>query len=125
MPVQRFFAMLRMTKKVGAQMARTRTFYVYIMTNHSGTLYTGITNNLVRRVAEHKEGRGSEFTSRYKITRLVYFEETNDVTAAIEREKQIKGWLRARKIALIESVNPQWRDLSEDSETMLQADPVF
>ena len=106
-------------------MARTRTFYVYIMTNHSGTLYTGITNNLVRRVAEHKEGRGSEFTSRYKITRLVYFEETNDVTAAIEREKQIKGWLRARKIALIESVNPQWRDLSEDSETMLQADPVF
>ena len=100
-------------------MVRAKTFYVYIMTHHSGTLYTGITNDLVRRVTEHKEGSGSIFTNRYKINRLVYFEETEDVTAAITREKQIKSWLRVRKIALIESANPAWKDLSEDWETML------
>lgn len=90
------------------------TYYVYIMTNKSRTLYTGVTNNLERRVHEHKEKIVSGFTSKYNITRLVYFEETNDVSIAIAREKQVKGWLRARKIALIESVNPEWRDLSED-----------
>jgi putative endonuclease len=90
-----------------------RGYYVYIMTNHSRTLYTGVTNDLVRRVAEHKAKQIPGFTQRYNITQLVYYEATPDVRSAIEREKQIKGWLRAKKIALIESVNPDWRDLSE------------
>ena len=90
-----------------------KQYYVYILTNRSGTLYTGITNNLERRTAEHKRGTGSAFTRKYRITRLVYFEATDDVNAAIAREKQIKGWLRAKKIALIEAENPSWRDLSE------------
>ena len=83
------------------------------MTNRSKTLYTGITNNLERRVYEHKEKILGGFTKRYNITKLIYYEVVNDVHAAIEREKQIKGWLRRRKIALIEAVNPQWSDLSE------------
>jgi putative endonuclease len=87
-------------------------FYVYIMTNRSRTLYTGVTNDLQRRVLEHKRGIGSQFTTRYNINRLVYYEEGADVREAIAREKQIKGWLREKKIALIESVNPTWEDLS-------------
>jgi putative endonuclease len=90
-----------------------RTYYVYIMTNHSGTLYTGVTNDLRRRVAEHKSRRASGFTRRYRVTRLVHLEETGDVETALTREKQIKGWARAKKIALIEKANPGWRDLSE------------
>lgn len=82
------------------------------MTNRSKTLYTGITDSLVRRVREHKLAIGSAFTSKYKLDRLVYFERFQDVRNAIEREKQIKGWLRIRKIALIVSVNPEWKDLS-------------
>ncbi len=92
---------------------RVRSYYVYIMTKHSGTLYTGVTNDLQRRVAEHKSGRGAGFTRRYRITRLVHFEETNDVQTAIERERQIKGWRRSKKIELVERSNPRWRDLSE------------
>ena len=88
--------------------------YVYIMTNRSRTLYTGVTNNLERRVFEHKQGMGSKFTSKYNITRLVYYEECPDVREAIAREKQIKGWLRAKKIALIESVNPEWKERSAE-----------
>ena len=91
-----------------------RQFYVYIMTNHSRTLYTGMTNDLLRRVAEHKQKLIPGFTARYNITRLVYYEETPDVRSAIAREKQIKGWVRAKKVALIEAANPQWRDLSEE-----------
>lgn len=83
------------------------------MTNHSRTLYTGVTNDLLRRVQEHKQKLVPGFTVRYRITRLVYYEETNDIRAAIEREKQIKGWLRVKKISLIESINPGWEDLSE------------
>ncbi len=82
------------------------------MTNKSRTLYTGVTNDLERRVYEHKQKIVPGFTARYNITRLVYFELTQDVEAAIAREKQIKGWLRRKKIALIESVNPEWKDLS-------------
>jgi putative endonuclease len=89
-------------------------YYVYIMTNRSKTLYTGVTNDLERRVYGHKNKLIPGFTSKYNITQLVYYEETPDVREAIFREKQIKGWLRAKKIALIESVNPEWRDLSED-----------
>ena len=84
------------------------------MTNHSGTLYTGVTNDLLRRIFEHKKGLVPGFTKKYKIKQLLYFEETNDVAIAIEREKQIKGWLRQKKIDLIESINPEWEDLAED-----------
>ena len=79
----------------------TKQFCVYIMTNKSRTLYTGVTNNLEPRVYEHKKKLVPGFTTKYNITRLVYFEVTQAVGAAIEREKQIKGWLRTKKIALI------------------------
>ena len=91
-----------------------RSYYLYILTNRSGTLYTGVTNDLMRRLAEHRAGAANSFTSRYKIDRLIYFEETSDVRDAIAREKQIKGWTRKRKIELIVALNPKWRDLSED-----------
>ncbi len=87
-------------------------YFVYIMTNRSKTLYTGVTNSLIRRVKEHKMGIGSGFTTKYKLDRLVYFERFDDIRNAIEREKRIKGWLRIKKIALIVSVNPDWKDLS-------------
>ncbi len=93
-------------------MREPRTYFIYIMTNRSKTLYTGVTNNLVRRVREHKLGSGSVFAAGYKVDRLVYFERFEDVHNAIEREKEIKGWLRIKKIGLIVSVNPAWRDLS-------------
>ena len=89
-------------------------FYTYIMSNNSMTLYTGTTNDIRVRAAQHKCGRGSEFTARYHFDRLVWFEETQDVRVAIAREKQIKGWTRKRKIALVKSTNPGWRDLSAD-----------
>src|SRR5215470_5937868 len=88
--------------------------YVYIMTNRSGTLYTGITGNLGRRVREHKNGVGGAFTSRYKLDRQVYLEHFYNPSRAIVREKQIKGLTRLKKMALIVSMNPEWRDLSED-----------
>jgi putative endonuclease len=88
-------------------------YYVYIMTNRSMTLYTGVTNNLERRVYEHKHKLLDGFTKKYNIARLVYYEATDDVQWAIAREKQIKGWLRRKKVALIESVNPEWRDLAD------------
>ena len=91
-----------------------KRFYVYIMASEMQTLYTGMTNNLERRVNEHKYKLVPGFTSRYNITRLVYYEEYSTAREAIRREKQIKGWLRAKKIELIESMNPTWRDLSED-----------
>ena len=87
-------------------------YFVYFMTNRSKTLYTGVTNDLIRRVREHKTATGSLFAHKYKIDRLVYFERFEDVRNAIEREKQIKGWLRRKKIDWIVSVNPEWRDLS-------------
>ena len=89
-----------------------KQYYVYVITNKSRTLYTGVTNDLERRVYEHKQKLVPGFTAKYNITRLVYFEVTQDIQAAIAREKQIKGWLRSKKIALIESVNPGWKDLS-------------
>jgi putative endonuclease len=91
-----------------------KTYFAYIMTNRSKTLYTGVTNNLTRRVREHKMGIGSAFAAKYKLDRLVYFERFEDIRNAIYREKQIKGWLRIKKIALIVSVNPEWKDLSQD-----------
>jgi putative endonuclease len=90
-----------------------KTYYVYIMASRSHRLYAGVTNSLGRRVLEHKRGLIPGFTSRYRLGRLVYYEIWNDIRAAIRREKQMKGWLRAKKIALIESANPLWSDLSE------------
>jgi putative endonuclease len=92
-----------------------KSYYVYIMSSPSRTLYTGVTNDLERRVHEHKSGAVAGFTKRYKIDRLVYFQETNDIGAAIAAEKQIKGLLRPKKIVLIEEENPTWRDLSAES----------
>ena len=82
------------------------------MASASGVLYIGVTNDLDRRVFEHKTKRVPGFSARYNVQKLVYFESFGDVRAAIAREKQLKGWLRSRKVALIESTNPQWKDLS-------------
>lgn len=90
------------------------TFYVYILTNNSRTLYIGMTNDLERRMFEHKTRHADGFTSKYNITRLVHYEETDDPIAAIEREKQLKGWLRQRKIDLVQDENPGWADLAAD-----------
>ena len=86
-----------------------KTYYVYIATNRSRTLYTGVTNNLQRRHSEHVGGKGN-FTAKYNIDRIVYYETYMDIHQAIAREKQIKGWRRSKKEALIESVNPNWKD---------------
>ncbi len=92
-----------------------KAYYVYLLTNHANTvLYTGVTNNLKRRIYEHKHKVIPGFTSKYNVNKLVYFEETSDVIAALQREKQIKGWLREKKNQLVASTNTYWRDLSED-----------
>jgi putative endonuclease len=88
-------------------------YYVYILTNWSNkVLYTGVTNNLERRIYEHKNKLVPGFTEKYNVTKLVYCDSTSDVKAAIAREKQIKGWTRQKKIDLIESMNPEWKDRS-------------
>ena len=91
-----------------------KQYFIYIMTSPSGTLYTGMTNDLKQRVFQHKHKLIEGFTKKYDVTRLAYFEETSDVRAAIAREKEIKGWRRSKKVALIKSLNPTWRDLSEE-----------
>ncbi|MBI4282398.1 MAG: GIY-YIG nuclease family protein [Chloroflexi bacterium] len=88
-------------------------YYVYILSSYRGTLYVGMTSNLVRRLEEHRHGVGGDFTKRYTISRLVYYETTEDVLSAITREKQLKGWTRAKKAALIEASNPYWVDLAD------------
>jgi len=88
------------------------TYYVYILANPFHTvLYVGVTNNLERRVAEHKAGVHEGFTKKYNVIKLVYYETSPSITAAIEREKQLKGGSRARKLALIQELNPRWEDL--------------
>ena len=91
-----------------------RWFYVYILTNRSRTLYTGVTGHIQQRIWEHKTGVHEGFTKRYKIDRLVYYEIYKYVNSAIAREKQIKRWSKIKKIRLIVSMNPAWRDLAED-----------
>jgi putative endonuclease len=91
-----------------------RTFYVYILASESAVLYVGVTRDIVLRAVQHRARKESGFTAKYNITRLVYYEIFGDPRAAIAREKQIKGWLRKKKISLIERMNPSWRDLSED-----------
>lgn len=93
-----------------------KAMYVYIMANGARTLYIGVTNDLQRRVAQHKSKTIPGFTRRYNIDRLVYFEEVDNPLSAIEREKVLKGWLRSKKIALIERANPGWGDLSASWE---------
>jgi putative endonuclease len=91
-----------------------KAYFVYIMSNSSKMLYTGVTNDVETRAFQHKSKRIPGFTQRYNLHKLVYFEKFGNVREAIGREKQIKGWLRTKKVALIESVNPQWLDLAED-----------
>ncbi|MCA9482677.1 MAG: GIY-YIG nuclease family protein [Nitrospina sp.] len=91
-----------------------KEFFIYILTNSSGTLYTGVTSNLERRLHEHRSGTVPGFTQRYRINRLVFFEKAINAQSAVEREKQIKGRFREKRIKLIESANPNWHDLSED-----------
>ena len=88
-------------------------FYVYVMSSLSQTLYTGVTNDLVRRVYEHKAGLASGFTKKYNVKMLIYYETFGDARDAVQREKEIKAWRRSKKVDLIEAVNPEWADLSE------------
>ena len=99
---------------------REYDFFVYIAASRSRQLYIGFTNGLRRRMAEHREHRPGTYTARYKIDRLVYYEHFQYVTIAIAREKELKDWNRAKKIALIESINPTWQDLSERWDHGLQ-----
>ncbi len=89
-----------------------KTYYVYILTNeYNNVMYIGVTNDLKRRVYEHKTGLIDGFTKRYRVHKLVYTESCNDVYAAIEREKQLKRWRREKKNALVEAVNPEWKEI--------------
>lgn len=85
--------------------------YVYVMASQSGVLYVGVTNDLQRRILEHRQGLFSGFTKKYCCYKLVYFEQGTEIVTAIEREKEIKGWRRAKKVKIITISNPQWRDL--------------
>jgi putative endonuclease len=91
-----------------------KQYFVYIMSSVSKVLYIGVTNNLPRRIAEHRGEGEDSFVKKYCATKLVYYETTTDIRAAIAIEKQLKGWRREKKIALIESLNPQWNDLSAE-----------
>lgn len=95
-------------------MASNDRYWVYVMSNASRTLYVGMTNDLVRRVWEHRQKSTPGFTATYNVTQLVYFEEAVHPQVAIAREKQLKGWRRSRKIELVSAANPNWRDLAED-----------
>ena len=91
-----------------------RTYCVYILASRSRTLYTGVTSNIRKRIQQHKQGWVRGFTSQYRVHRLVHYETFGDIKAAIGREKEIKGWRREKKIALIEKSNPTWDDLATD-----------
>ena len=101
-------------------MRKPKQFYVYVMTNgpKAAILYTGITGNLPRRVWQHKNKLIAGFTSRYNLTRLVYYEQFFYPDAAIDREKEIKGWRRSKKLKLIETMNPAWNDLASDWQNL-------
>ena len=94
-----------------------KLYYIYILTNQNHTvLYVGVTNDLTRRVAEHKTGAREGFTKKYQVDKLVYFEESPSIMAAIEREKQLKAGSRAKKLALINEFNPYWNELADAGE---------
>ena len=112
--------------------AAMKNYWVYIMSGRTRTLYVGVTNDIERRTYEHRNKSVPGFTSKYGLDRLVYFEEHADIRDAIEREKQIKSWRREKKVALIKSLNPRWRDVSLDwqlneavgsSDKSLRVDP--
>jgi putative endonuclease len=104
---------------------RMKIYVVYIVTNRrDGVLYTGMTGNIERRILEHKQKVNAGFAAKYNCTKLVYYDSGLNAIGAIEREKQIKGWLRRKKIALIESMNPEWKDLSDGWYDDLMADPL-
>ena len=105
-------------------MAGSHSYYVYILTNATRTLYVGVTNDLLRRVYEHKRGLSDGFTRRYSIHWLAYYEETSDIEAAIAREKELKGWRRSKKIDLVNTMNPRWRDLSHGWYDDFKPQPV-
>jgi putative endonuclease len=93
----------------------SKEYYIYLLTNkHNNVLYTGVTNDLIRRIYEHKNKLQKGFTEKYNVDRLVYYEMYNDISDAITREKQIKGWTRKKKNELISQFNPKWKDLYED-----------
>ena len=94
--------------------SQVRNYYVYILTNATRRLYVGVTNDLEGRLYEHKRRLVPGFTKKYNIDWLVYYEQTSDIEAARAREKQIKGWRRSKKVTLIETMNPRWKDLSLD-----------
>ncbi len=94
-------------------MVRSKTYYVYIVASQTRVLYVGFTDNIQRRVSQHKTGEIEGFTQRYRVDALVYLESFSDVHSAISREKQIKHWARSKKVQLIERTNPLWQDLSE------------
>ncbi len=91
-----------------------KTFYVYIMASKSGTLYIGLTSNIKKRIYEHKNHSIPGFTDKYDIDRLLFFEVIKDSATAINRERQLKAWSREKKVKLIDSLNPEWNDLSQD-----------
>ena len=103
---------LRRSRRRLRQSKTMKYYWVYILTNINNTvLYTGVTNNLERRIAEHKNKKGSSFTSKYNVTKLVFYERFNRICDAIAAEKKIKAGSRAKKIEIIEAMNPNWRDL--------------
>jgi putative endonuclease len=95
-----------------SKLRHARTYYVYILANRSKTLYVGVTSDPARRILQHRSGTASHFTRQYMVRRLVHIESTSKPRDAIAREKQIKQWTRAKKVALIEADNPQWADLA-------------
>ncbi len=97
-----------------ATIASDHQYHVYILSSRSRAIYIGVTSDLARRMELHRSGEMAGHTRKYRINRLVYFEETSDITAAIAREKQLKGWRRSKKVQLIESGNPTWEDLAEN-----------
>jgi putative endonuclease len=93
---------------------KLREYYVYIMASHRGTLYIGVTNDLTRRVYEHRNKVAPGFTAKYNVSKLVYFESSDDVASAIARERQIKAWRRSKKVTLLENANLYWDDLASE-----------
>jgi putative endonuclease len=92
-----------------------RTYHVYILANESRTLYVGMTSDLTQRMEQHRAGRVAGFTARYRVNRLVYYEETGDAYAAVTRERRLKRWRRKWKLGLVDECNPLWRDLTPDA----------
>ena len=92
----------------------SKTYFVYLLSNSSKMIYIGVTNDLERRIYEHKKKMKEGFTKKYNLHQLVYYEEPDDIGRALEREKQLKGWRRQKKVSLIESTNPEWKDITQD-----------